>query len=220
MANKTPFFISGANCKIRVGGVTLAFATDLSYEVSIIHIPAKILGMYEASTQEPVAYNIAGSFTVIKYIEGLKERLEQRGVTAPHGVSNTGNGVGAMVPGHDTLGRLLTRLHESLDPSKLEFATGFDIEIYQKVPAQTDTSRTAQIAGDVLTGRLQGSIVDMQQVTGDVSGIARIRDCHITGMKASLTRRGLMTQSYSFVANYLDEDTFLSSASGLGQDNL
>jgi len=95
MANVSPFFITGANCKLKVNGVTLAFATNLSYAVSIPHARLRMLGSYESKSLEPLSYDVTGSFTVIRYIDGLKSKLESLGIGSPNGVDNKGNGIGS-----------------------------------------------------------------------------------------------------------------------------
>jgi hypothetical protein len=216
MSGKVPFFITGANCKIKVNGVTMAYATDISYSVQINHQQAKVCGMYEADTLEPVAYSITGQFTVIKYIDSLKSLLASKGFKVPDGASNQGNGVGSMTAASG-FGRALGalggdftggRAYDALDPSKLSRITGFDVEIYQKVP-DTGRASTVNVIGGILTGN--------QVSENGVLGIARLRDCHISGVTTQVSRKGLMTQTYSFIANYLDEDTFISSASDSGQ---
>ena len=67
MAGQTPFFLTGANAKIRVNGVTLAFCTNLSYSIAVNHATPQVLGMYEGSSVEPLSYRVTGSFTIIKY---------------------------------------------------------------------------------------------------------------------------------------------------------
>jgi hypothetical protein len=206
MAGKTSFFPTGKNCKIKVNGITLAYATDISYSVSIPHAAPKTLGTYEANSLEPMSYNVSGRFTVVRYVEGAVKRLNKKGMTQPSGASNDGNGIGSWTvnrgnSGSDILGRTIGafgndgKAHVSLDPSQLQEALTFDIEIYQKVPAED--SRSA--------------------ITTDYTGVARIRNVRITNAAAGVPVRGVMTQTFDFMAIYLDEDTFLADASGIGQ---
>lgn len=225
MSGKVPFFITGANCKIKVNGVTMAYATDISYTVQIAHQQAKVCGMYEADTLEPIAYSITGQFTIIKYVDSLKSLLTNKGFKVPDGANELGNGIGSMTAA-GFAGRALGavgeldvtgggRAYDALDPSKLSKITGFDIEIYQKVPESTNTLERAVSS---LGGRFARSLVsNTPDATNGVLGIARLRDCHISGVTTQVSRKGLMTQTYTFIANYLDEDTFLSSSSDNGQ---
>lgn len=217
MAGKKPFFITGSNCKIKVNGVTLAFATDLSYSVAINHQSMKVLGLYEADTQEPLSFSINGSFTLIRYIDSITNSGGH-----PNGVDKRGNGIGSFTHGNSitkTVGSFSNEgnVYESLDPSKLSKSTTFDIEIYQKVPGVTEKDFTDfkfQGVTDFLQGRTSGTT---RGSNSNTLGISRLRDCKITGVTANINKRGLMIQTFSFIANYVDEDSFLSSASGVGQ---
>lgn len=196
MANVAPFFVTGANCKLKVNGVTLAYATDLSYSVSVPHARARSLGSYETNSFEPLGYDVAGSFTVVRYVDDLKSRLQKLGLSVPSNVSNLGNGVGGWTTLRDNSagGILLSglgngtdgRADRSLDPASFQDGVTFDIEIYQKMP------------------------------NGDSLGIARMRNARITAMNSSISKRSNMIQSFQFIAQFLDEDSFLADASSIG----
>ena len=124
-----PYFLTGANAKVKVNGMTLAFCADLNYSVTINRAPTKVLGMYEPSSIEPLGYMVTGSFTVIRYMKDAKSVIEAAGGKVPNGVSDRGNGIGAIFDGRTTNE---TQASESLDPSTYQFASGFDIEVYQK----------------------------------------------------------------------------------------
>ena len=216
MAGKASFFPSGVNCKIKVNGVTLAYAVDISYRVSIPHARPKTLGTYEANSLDPLSYDVSGQFTVIRYPEGAVTRALQNGSSPPGGAHNDGNGVGSWTENRgggvanaiaNTLGKPGDgRAHHSLIPSKLQDAMAFDIEVYQKtLPYKTKIlplSLGATTAGEL-----------------DYTGIARFRNCRIVDAATSLPRRGVMTQTFQFIAEYLDEDSFIADASGIGQQN-
>ena len=92
MSGIRPIFITGANAKIKVNGKTLAFCTDLSYSVDVIHQTPKVLGMYEGTSVEPLGYSVSGSFTVIRYVKDVKASTG----AAPRGLADNdaGNGIG------------------------------------------------------------------------------------------------------------------------------
>jgi hypothetical protein len=192
MARLAPFFVTGASCKIKVNGVTLAYATNFSYSVSIPHARPKNLGSYESSSLDPLSYDVSGSFDVVRYVDGLKGKMAALGYSVPDGVSDLGNGIGSWsssagkAPSIKNISSNDGRANESLDPSRLQDAITFDIEIYQKLP------------------------------DGNLTGIARVRNARITAMGASLTKRGTMIQSFQFAAQYLDEDSFIADASSSG----
>lgn len=194
MSGIRPFFITGANAKIKVNGKTLAFCTDLSYSVQVITQTPKILGMYEGSSVEPLGYNVSGSFTVIRYAKDAKANV---GGKAPHGVANNdaGNGVGNWgTAWGNGLGDFLARngvgndgrAQESLDPSKFSNGVSFDIQVYQKTP------------------------------NGDI-GVANVRNVRITQADFQMTKKGAAVQRFNFVALYVDEDSFVADFSGQGQ---
>lgn len=47
MAGVKPMFLTGANAKIKVNGITLAYCTNLSYSVKVAHATPTVLGMFE-----------------------------------------------------------------------------------------------------------------------------------------------------------------------------
>jgi hypothetical protein len=192
MAGMRPFFLTGANAKIKVNNRTLAYCTNLSYSVQVNHATPRVLGMYESTGVEPLSYSVTGSFSVIRYVADTKDNV---GGTTPHGADEGGNGIGNWGP--DGLAQRLIagfntgapdgRAYDSLNPAKLEKATGFEIYIFQK------------LAG------------------GDQQSVARIRDARITRADFNLGVRSPATQTFQFTAVYVDEDSFLADFSGRGQ---
>ncbi len=190
MSNQLPFFQTGATAKIRVNGVTLAFATDIQYSVSVKHAAARVLGMYEAHSLEPLMYEVSGSFSVIRYTKDLKNFLG--GDSSPDLVENSGNGIGTF---SNAAGKLATigmpfsdegKAHESFDPSKLHNSMMFDIELYQTQP------------------HTKGMV-------------ARLKDCRIIGSDYKMSKRAAVIQTFRFMACYADEDSFNAVFSGVGQ---
>ena len=195
MSGIRPFFITGANAKVKVNDKTLAFCTDLSYSISVLTQTPKILGMYEGSSVEPLGYTVAGSFSIIRYAKDAKTDV---GGKTPNGVvaaNDAGNGVGNWGEAwtNTSKGFLARngvgndgRANEALDPSKLANGVTFDIQVYQKTP------------------------------NGDL-GVVNIRNVRITQADFSLTKKGAATQRFNFVALYADEDSFVADFSGVGQ---
>lgn len=193
MSGVKPFFITGANAKVKVNDKTLAFCTDLSYSVQVLTQTPKILGMFEGSSVEPLGYTVSGSFTVIRYAKDAKANVG----SAPHGAAgnDAGNGVGNWGAawgggqgsffakngiGNDG------RANEALDPSRFANSVTFDIQVYQKTQA------------------------------GDI-GVANIRNVRITQADFSMSKKGAAVQRFNFVALYVDEDSFVADFSGNGQ---
>lgn len=222
MAGIRPFFVNGANAKIRLNGKTLAFCTDLSYSISILTQTPKVLGMYEGSSVEPLGYSVTGTFTVVRYVKDAKNST---GGT-PQGIAenDAGNGVGnwGSVWG-GKLGDFLNRngigndgrANEALDPSKFANGTTFDIQVYQKVVTTPPSSGGAGALSTV-TSVLQGA-TDQGGGGADFLGVANIRNCRITQADFSLTKKGVAVQRFSFTALYVDEDSFVADFSGRGQ---
>lgn len=195
MSNIKPFFITGANCKIKLNGKTLAFATDISYSVQIITQTPKVLGMYEGSSVEPLGYSVSGSFTIIRYAKDVKKSGFQN---IPYGATknDAGNGVGNWGgTWGDSADDFFAsagigdngRANEALNPSKFDKGTSFDMEIYQKMP------------------------------DGSQAGVAKIRSARISQADFSLNKKTVATQRFNFVALYVDEDSFTADFSGFGQ---
>jgi len=192
MAGMRPFFLTGANAKIKVNNMTLAYCTNLSYSVQVNHATPRVLGMYEPTSVEPLSYLVTGSFSVIRYVADVKDNV---GGVSPQGAHEAGNGVGNWGP--DGLGKRLLggfnfsapdgRAYDSLNPSKLDKATGFEIYVYQK------------IAGDQL------------------QSVAKIREARITRADFNIGTRSAAVQTFNFTAVYVDEDSFIADFSGRGQ---
>lgn len=63
-----PTFITGANARIKIGAITMAYCTDVSYTINVATIPVEAMGKYEPYSNEPIAYSVDGTFSVIRYI--------------------------------------------------------------------------------------------------------------------------------------------------------
>lgn len=194
MSGIAPFFLTGANAKIKLNGRTLAFCTDLRYSVQILTQTPKTLGSYEGASVEPLSYTVSGSFSIIRYIKDAKTVMGPN--SSPPDTNNAGNGVGNWGTAWNGPGGFLSkngfgddgRAHEALDPSKFSNGTTFDIEVYQK----TSDRNT-------------------------ILGVARIRSCRITQADFQISKRSPATQTFNFVALYADEDSFNADFSSQGQ---
>lgn len=231
MAGIRPFFVNGANAKIKINGKTLAFCTDLSYSISILTQTPKVLGMYEGSSVEPLGYNVSGSFTVVRYVKDIGQAV---GGKKPAGIAenDAGNGVGnwGSVWG-GKLGDFLNRsgvgndgrANEALDPSRFSNGTTFDIQVYQKVDTRGGSAASAGVAGavsgiaSVLQGGTNSGGDGGSAANVDFVGVANIRNCRITQADFSLSKKGVAMQRFAFTALYVDEDSFTADFSGQGQ---
>lgn len=135
MAAKKPSFITGANAKIKVGGKTFAYASDVSYQVVVDTIPIETMGRYEAVTNEPVNYSVAGELSVVRY-------------TA---IAKTNN-----MPGTNTGGNALGRVDyttggngaNELNPGNLLFSQTWDLSVFQKEQAAATAAGDTAVVTD------------------------------------------------------------------------
>ena len=120
---KKPIFITGANAKLKVDGKTMAYAQDVSYSVSVDTIPIETMGRYEAVTNEPVNYSVAGEFAIVRYTSAA--------VSAAAGIDQAatgGNGLGNI----KGKANLTNALSSHVNPGKLLESITWDLEVYQK----------------------------------------------------------------------------------------
>lgn len=120
MAGKTPSFITGATAKIKIGNLTMAYAQDVSYSTTVTTIPIETMGRYEVVSNEPVAYFVDGSLSIIRY---TKEASSMNGAAA------NGNSVEQW---HNTAGSGGTA-GDGFDPARMIASETFDTEIFQKL---------------------------------------------------------------------------------------
>ena len=121
MAGLKPGFITGANAKVKLGGITLAYAQDVSYNVTTTTIPIETMGRYEVVSNEPVAYFVDGTLSIIRYT-----KIAAEGSMA--GAAVNGNGIGNWnfkVPSG-------TSGEQHVNPGDLLASQTFDLEIFQK----------------------------------------------------------------------------------------
>jgi len=201
VAGQRPFFLTGANAKIIVNGVTMAFATNISYSVQVNHNSPRVLGRYEVEEHQPLSYDVFGGFAIIRYVKNIGQGNKIAGVTtSPDGVDAEGNGIGSWQRGTGgSLGSMLSlpgtdgagngHANENMVPGRLHQSQMFDIEIRQ------------QAAG------------------GGECTVARLRNCRITSSNFVLAnKRTVATQAFTFKAQAVDEDTFTAMKSGVGQE--
>jgi hypothetical protein len=192
MAKLAPFFLTGANAKIKLNGKTMAFVTDLSYTVDVPHAAPVLLGNYEAASLGPLSYKVNGTFTLIRYVGGVAEDLKGRGYKIPKGVHDEGNGVGNWGPeSFAARNGILSndgQAHKSLNPADFDNAVRFDIEIYQKAVNKNN-----------------------------LFAVARLKDCRIARASFTINKKSPAMQNFTFQAIYADEDSFVTAMSGEGQ---
>ncbi len=117
MAGKKPSFVTGANAKIKAGDLTIGYAQDVSYNTTVTTIPIERMGAYEVVTNEPVAYFVEGTLSVIRYTQVAANMS---------GAAATGNGVGNW--NFKTGGNAA----EHVNPGALLASQTWDLEVFQK----------------------------------------------------------------------------------------
>lgn len=129
MAGIKPGFITGANAKIKAGLETLAFCTDVSYNVEVQTIPIESMGKYEVHTHEPVGYAISGNLSIIRYTS----RANTNGIS--DATASKGNSPAEIVPVANG-----ANWEAMMDPAKMLTSQTFDLELSEKTGATTDTT--------------------------------------------------------------------------------
>ena len=149
MSGKKGGFITGANAMIKLSGITMAYCTDVGYNVTIQTIPVEAMGRYEVYSNEPVSYTVDGTLSVIRYTKRAQANSVENAVTGGNGSPNVQTALGTAanqsLQNHSTPGLML------------ESAT-FDVEIYEKITengtnAPTDSVKVVSIKDCRLTRR-------------------------------------------------------------------
>lgn len=126
MAARKVSFVTGANAKVKVGGLTFAYASDVSYSVAVDTVPIETMGRYEAVTNEPVNYSVAGQLSIVRYTSIAKQN------NMP-GTATNGNGLGEV--NFNTGGNAA----DQVNPGNILFSQTFDLAVYQKTQAADTT---------------------------------------------------------------------------------
>ena len=136
MAGKKPSFITGATAKIKLGAKTMAYAQDVSYNTSVTTIPIETMGRYEVVSNEPVAYFVDGTLSIIRYTTAASNMA---------GAAANGNSVDQINNSAGSGGNA----GDGFDPQNLIASETFDLEIFQK----TDNAGSA--AGSISVAKLR-----------------------------------------------------------------
>jgi hypothetical protein len=242
VAGKTPFFLTGGNAKILVNNKTVAYATNVTYRISVKHASPRVLGRFEVEGIQPLAYEVTGTLSIIRYGRGLKSYF---GESAADSVNELGNSIGSygLDSGNGAIGSALglptsTGLfdggaNEAFDPSRMFQSKLFNIEIRQKMPGAANGGNNQFVqepprsSGDFNSGTLLGKvlkkgaqIINSKIHTDPIDEIPVIvlRDCRFEDLQFALNKRGVATLNMTFRARYVDDDTFIARKSGVGQE--
>ena len=190
MANKVTSLITGSNAKIKINGITLAYAVDVQYDLSVATIPVETMGRYEVLANEPIATTVSGSFTVVRYTAAAGKAGDSK-IT---GAATEGNGVGnwgTMAGGESVKSGTKPEkgLKSHVNPQDILTSKTVDIELFRK----TQNDPTAALGTELFK---------------------KIHNARITRMAGSVNKRGILMETFQFVAEMLDDDSFTASASG------
>lgn len=186
MAGKKTSLITGSNAKIKINGVTMAYATDVNYSINVQTIPVETMGRYEVLSNEPVATLVGGSFSVVRYTNRAKANNISGAAADGNGIGRWGTragGEGAAIAGQNS------GMSTHVNPGDILTSTTVDIEIYQKF------------------------VNDPNDPTGQAR-FKRLKDCRITGQSGSVNKRGILMETYQFVGELADDDSFVNKISG------
>ena len=178
MAGIKPGFITGANCKIRLANMTVAYATDVSYNVDTLTVPVECMGRYEVLSNEPVSYGCNGTLSIIRYTKAAKTA----GITS----AATNGDAPARIGADSTMGK-------HINPAQMLQSTTFDLEVFQKL---TNAGGTA-----------------------DVDTFYKIIDVRLTRRGATLNKRGVLVDTYTFVG-VIATDTDVDTADVVGHSGI
>lgn len=118
-----PGFITGANARIKLFDKTLAYCTDVSYNVTVQTIPIESMGKYEVHTNEPVSYSVDGTFSVIRYTKAILDaNIDDASDNSGNAPLRIGDASGDNAFGH-------------LNPGKILESRTFSLDIFQTIKA-------------------------------------------------------------------------------------
>lgn len=135
MAGKKPSFVTGANAKIKAGGLTIAYAQDVNYSTTVTTIPIEVMGRYEVVSNEPVAYFVEGTLSVIRYTkiaaQNGMDKVDANGNSVANWNFANGGGDG----------------FQHINPAELLASQTWDMEVFQKFDAggSTDSEMVAKL---------------------------------------------------------------------------
>jgi hypothetical protein len=125
IAGKVPSFVTGANAKILAGGLTFAYASDVSYQVAVDTVPIETMGRYEAVSNEPVNYSVAGELSVVRYTAIAQQNNMPGAHQGGNGLGNANFQTGGKGSHH-------------MDPGNILFSSTWDLAVFQKVQPAAD----------------------------------------------------------------------------------
>jgi len=145
------------------------------------------MGIYEVLANDPVADGGVGRFSVERCTKA------NSGGEGDYGANAKGNGIGAW-----------KGTANSNDLAEDKSGRGNSVQID---PGQLLLSKTVDIV------LFRKAVNDPTATTGQEMFMT-IKDCRLTRMGGSVNKRGVLMESYQFVAEMAYNDSFVASASG------
>jgi hypothetical protein len=206
MSGQLATYLTGANARIKVFGVTLAYATDVSYQVAVDTVAIESMGKFESHDNQPVGYNVAGGFSIVRYTMKIADS-ELRGARDP----SKSNAVANIGDGKDASGGFMGT---HFNPAKILESRTFDLDIYQ---------RKSSAGGGVNAKTGEPNAPGAASTDGEQQ-IMRVVDCRMTRKGMTLSKRGVWVETMSFIG-ILAQDTdvgpdasLIVGPSGVGLD--
>ncbi|CAB5221525.1 hypothetical protein UFOVP244_186 [uncultured Caudovirales phage] len=127
----TPNFFNGANLKIKVNGIDMAYATGISFQHNMATTGVQVLGAMTSQGIEPLSYSANGSFSVMSFVNKSDKQIPPvKPDAAVTGLDLTGK---PDIADDNTLGSAQNFIHETqFTPRKILMSSTFDIDIVEK----------------------------------------------------------------------------------------
>ena len=176
MANILPSFASGSNSVIVVDGITLAYATNLSFTDDMSHAAVGGIGSYSYDTIEPTQYAVRGNITIMQYSAAAVAEASAIATLSPTSdkKGSTVTGTPARMGGVNGNSFLVSKY---FSPVMLLLQQTFDIDVYER---QVDKA----------TGNLEKS----------TSAIFQIQNCRLNSYNLTFTPGSLISENLTFSA--------------------
>ena len=171
-----PGFITGANAKIKMFDETLAYCTDVGYNIDVQTIPIESMGKYEVHSNEPVSYSVSGTLSVIRYTNRAAGSNIDGANQSGNRPEEMGDASGSNAQAH-------------LDPRKILSSETFDLEIFEKTgEGAADSQSVFKISDCRLTRRgatlnKRGVLVDQYAFVGILAGDTDSGEYDVSGSR-------------------------------------
>jgi len=172
MSGMIPSFLTSAKLAIRIGGLTMAYGTNLTFSDRMNTVPVSGIGSYNSDAIEPLQYSASGSFTITLYSTAAFESLSKADSKLLPSRSVNHSSTTAKRSGNSFLNA------NSFSPANLMISRTFDIDAYERV-GNAEALATGEIADWVLTYKMM--------------------DCRLTSYSMAFTPGSLVQETIGFM---------------------